>query len=263
MALSLKHISQQYIEYAQHNSVNLLDDVIKLPTGDGAAVIFTFDGLHDIHLEYAKSLLSEVNKANQQNLCDKFDSQGWCNCHPNFNLRIGISEGKGIVYRDINGNFNVAGGVINLASRVMGLADRNQIIFTDEAYKQIVDMVDDPLLSDKFVSFSQVRIKHDLEISVFQYIDPEAAYLNSQPPENIVLMSKMKSTMEKLAAINPLLPASPYKNPDISTIISQFDMMSDVFEALKGKQVEAPKKAPKSRRPTKKEEKGRGKRGNT
>ena len=66
--------------------------------------------------------------------CQIFTDNGWCNCHEFFDVRIGIADGKAIVFKDINDNYNVAGNPINIASRVMGLGDRQQIILTDEAY---------------------------------------------------------------------------------------------------------------------------------
>jgi hypothetical protein len=81
---------------------------------NGAAIIFSFDGLHDIHLFFAKKLLENINALNKINMCDKFIEQGWCNCHSNFFVRIGVSEGKGILYKDLNDGYNVAGDVINM-----------------------------------------------------------------------------------------------------------------------------------------------------
>jgi class 3 adenylate cyclase len=145
--------SQEYIKYTQTNDINLQKDIIRLPTGDGAAIVFSFDGLHNIHLFFAMHLLKEIHDLNEKTPCPKYDDQGWCNCHANLGVRIGVSEGRGVIYKDVNGNYNVAGGVINFASRVMGLADRGQIMFTEEAYRQIIDMVDDPNLVDRFTEF--------------------------------------------------------------------------------------------------------------
>jgi hypothetical protein len=114
-------------------------------------------------------------------------------------LRIGISEGRGVVYKDINGNYNVAGRVINLAARVMGLGDKNQILFTEESYNQIVDMVDDADLSTRFVEYKKVRIKHDLEVKVYQYKGEEEEYINANPPEKISSTSHMAESAEQLA----------------------------------------------------------------
>jgi class 3 adenylate cyclase len=143
---ALASISKTYIEYSQSRALNFQSDIITLPTGDGAATVFTFDGLHDIHLSFALSLLESAQSLRDKESCAKFKDEGWCNCHPYFNLRIGISEGKGIIFKDLREQYNVAGGVVNMSARIMGLGDRNQIMFTQEGYNQIVDMVDDPHL---------------------------------------------------------------------------------------------------------------------
>lgn len=204
LASALSEVSKEFVEYAQTNSINFQTDIIRLPTGDGAAFIFTFDGLHDIHLQFAKHVLRLVHAFNSKSPCEKFAANGWCNCHANFNLRIGISEGKGIVFRDLNGSFNVAGGVVNMAARVMGIADRNQIIFTAEAYRQIVDMVNDPNLVDSFKEFSEIQIKHGLKITICQFICPDLEYLNNNPPERAVAEQVMKKVYEKMSASSML-----------------------------------------------------------
>src|SRR5579883_3218564 len=141
---SLSEISKKYVNYSQENGINFKEDIITLPTGDGAAVVFTFNGLHSIHLDFAKTVLQQVFDHNSRHMCPKFAAQGWCNCHSSFFVRIGISEGKGVLYHDVNSRYNVAGNVINMAARVMGQADRSQIVFTEEAYRQIIDLIDDP-----------------------------------------------------------------------------------------------------------------------
>lgn len=177
---ALKEISHQHFEYFQSGNLNYQDDTITLPTGDGAAIVFSYSGLYEIHLDFARTLLQTVYQHNKKSECDKFQENGWCNCHSNFNLRIGISEGKGLIYRDLNGGYNVAGDVINMAARVMGLVGRNQIAFTADAYKQIVDLVDDPYLVDRFIEYPEVSIKHDAKLTVYQYID-DIEGLNSEP----------------------------------------------------------------------------------
>jgi hypothetical protein len=91
---ALAETARQYVEYTQNNNINLQTDIIKIPTGDGAALGFTFDGLHDIHLNFARSLLKGAYDRRAGEVCDRFNEDGWCNCHAYFNLRVGISEGK-------------------------------------------------------------------------------------------------------------------------------------------------------------------------
>lgn len=192
LSYALNEVSQKYVKYAQDNDLNFSNDVICLPAGDGAAIVFPFDGLHDIHLQFAKDILKKVHEHNSSSQCEKFDVNGWCNCHNNFNLTVGVSEGKGIIYRDVNNNYNVAGNVINLAARVMGVAEKNQIMLSEEAYTQLVDMVDDPHLDEKFTSFHNVRIKHGLKISVYQYTDKECGFINCEPPGELEMAQQAR-----------------------------------------------------------------------
>jgi class 3 adenylate cyclase len=139
---ALEEVSQKYVDYSQKNNLNLKEDTIILPTGDGAGIVFSFDGLDEIHLEYAKALLKKVYDFNEENKCERISRDGYCNDHPNFNLRVGISAGDGLIYRDVNDRYNAAGDVVNMAARVMDLADRNQIVFTDQARAKFFEMVD-------------------------------------------------------------------------------------------------------------------------
>ncbi len=59
---ALKTTSRKYIEYAQANDVNFQSDIIVLPSGDGAATAFPFEGLHDIHLVLQLSFLKKSKR---------------------------------------------------------------------------------------------------------------------------------------------------------------------------------------------------------
>ena len=81
-----------------------------------------------------------------------------------------MSHGEGIIYRDINGNFNIAGGVVNLASRVMATAGPNEIAFTEAAYRHYVDFSRNPVVyAEYFRKRPSVQIKHDQVLDVYIY----------------------------------------------------------------------------------------------
>ena len=195
---ALNDTAKEFIDFAQKRDINFATDVITLPSGDGAAVAFPFDGIPDAHLVFAKALLAQTAGQRSAEQCERFEMDGWCNCHPYYNLSIGISEGRGILYKDLNGNYNLAGDVINMAARVMGIAGKNQIVFTDAAYRQIVDLVEDPYLVDKFRTYDGVRIKHGLRITLHQFYDESVASINSNPVEELELEKRRYDIMKKM-----------------------------------------------------------------
>jgi hypothetical protein len=222
---ALLQTARLYISYAQANSLNFETDIIRLPTGDGAAIIFSFEGLHDIHLNFARELLRIIDDKNRQNFCEKFTKQGWCNCHSNFNLTIGISEGKGIIYTDLNENYNVAGSVINMAARAMGKADRNQIVLTQEAYTQLIEMDEDATLADKFQAF-EVDLKHGLQVQIYQYCNQADSFVNSSPPRDLVQAKRAEGVINALRQSGlPMPDHRAYDNIDK-------DKMLDSMEAF-------------------------------
>ncbi|MBC2728607.1 adenylate/guanylate cyclase domain-containing protein [Desulfosporosinus sp.] len=199
---ALDQVGKAYLDYAQKNNLNFKNDIILIPTGDGAAVVFPFEALPGIHLDYAKEVLLEIFNINSTNHCEEFMSEGWCNCHPNLNVRIGIAEGKGIIYKDINGNYNVAGNVINMASRVMGLADSNQIIFTKDAHDQLIDLIDIPDLYKQFIEYNDIEIKHGVKISVYHFTGHDEEYLNRVVPDKLYLRQRTNLISKKMKNIS-------------------------------------------------------------
>lgn len=221
---ALENLSKNYIKYAQENEINISNDIIKIPTGDGLALIFLFEGLHTIHLDFAGLLLEKVHEHNISNNCERFIEQGWCNCHDNFDLRIGLSEGKGIIYTDINKNYNVAGNVINMASRVMNMGDSNSILITEETYKNIIDMTSDVTLEDDFEFFEEIKIKHGIKLNIYQY-RPQCDYINNKTPNKIAEYLVMREIREKFTSFMPL-------PPEIEEEKDKIEMMNKMMEGL-------------------------------
>ncbi|MGK7753473.1 MULTISPECIES: adenylate/guanylate cyclase domain-containing protein [unclassified Roseovarius] len=198
--------AKKYLHYSEKNSISFRDDVLFLPAGDGAAVCFPFEGLHDVHLFFAKELIKEVVTRRENNKCEKYEENGWCNCHANFALSIGVAEGKCVLYRDLNNRYNIAGNAINLAARVMGQADADQILFSDDAYWQLIDLVEDPHMDENFKRFSEVRIKHGEKISIYQYVGNET-FLNSEEPEKLELSRRSRNMTKQMEMLG--FPAMP------------------------------------------------------
>jgi class 3 adenylate cyclase len=205
---ALDEVSRAYVTYAQQADVNLDTDIIRLPTGDGAAVVFPFGGMVDIHLRFARELLRAVEEHNAATPCERFDADGWCNCHDNFRLRVGLAEGRGVVFRDLNGNYNAAGTVLNDAARVMGLVDGQQVAVTGDAHRQLVDLVQDPTLGDRFRLYEDVPIKHGKLIRFYQYLGEEGDAISGEEPRALVRDRQARQALQQLTTMVPLFGAA-------------------------------------------------------
>src|SRR5215472_13912543 len=104
----LNQIVQSTDEYRKAESENRL---LKLPTGDGMALIFYRSPEHPVEcaLEISRALKEQ---------------------HSNLRLRMGINSGpvSGVV--DVNGHANVAGAGINMAQRLMDCGDAGHILLS-------------------------------------------------------------------------------------------------------------------------------------
>lgn len=151
------------------STVNSGIDAIALPTGDGMGVGFVKPDSYDVHLRFALKLLEFIAKRNQEPPCPVFREHGLCNCHSYFTARIGISDGKAIIFRDINENRNMAGKPVNEAARVMGIADGMQILLSDNAFTDLADFAD-ANLAKQFHRYADIEVKHGVKLTVHQFV---------------------------------------------------------------------------------------------
>lgn len=159
-------------------------------------------------MDFALSFLNHSLTSRGEESCKIFDDNGWCNCHAFFDVRIGVSEGKVIVFKDVNDNYNAAGNTMNIASRIMGLGDRNHILFTAVAYRNIIDMTEDTNLEQRFVKHGNISVKHDLSIDVCQYIGHGENDLNKEIPIQIQIIQKQ----ERVIKSNPFFAGDMKKS---------------------------------------------------
>jgi len=142
------------------NRAQAEDQLIRLPTGDGMALVFFRDP------EAPVRCALELTKI----LCD----------HAEIKLRMGIHTGP--VYRvaDINANRNVAGGGINIAQRVMDCGDAGHILVSSgeaEVLGQVSAWCS--MLHD----LGEVEVKHGVRIHLYNLHTTEAG--NSELPKRI------------------------------------------------------------------------------
>ncbi len=143
-------------------------EAIYLPTGDGICLAIVAANVSaDIHLTTALRVLEKF-----YNWSSKASS------NRSAELRVAINESVDAVIVDINGNRNLAGAGINLAQRLMTIADRNQIIVGPAAYETLH-------VRDQYVdAFRELKaeIKHGHVVVAYQFTGSTAPYLNVEIP---------------------------------------------------------------------------------
>lgn len=144
-------------------------DVVFIPTGDGICVaIIDRLAAFDIHLRFALKLLERLSEYNS-------------NCSDStrkFEIRIGLNENVDNLITDINGHRNVAGPGINTAQRIMNLGDGGSLIISESVFETLRHR---EIYLGKFKRFSAL-VKHDVELTVFQYVDTALVGLNCKTP---------------------------------------------------------------------------------
>jgi len=146
--ISLKDRFNSYLSAAIRD-VPVSDRII-LDTGDGAAVNFLGD-VEDA-LKAALSLRESISNEDP-------------NVDPPLQVRVGINLGPVRLVRDINGQPNIVGDGINVAQRVMGFADVNQILVS-RSYHDAVSRLS-PQYAGLFHSQGSRTDKHVREHEVY------------------------------------------------------------------------------------------------
>src|SRR5438874_26576 len=119
------------------------DRLIKIPTGDGMALVFYTSP------EAPAQCAIEISRAGKE--------------HPRLQLRMGVHSGPVSGVIDVNGRANLAGAGLNIGQRVMDCGDAGHILLSKhvaedlEAYEQWL-----PLLHD----LGTCEVKHGVRVSV-------------------------------------------------------------------------------------------------
>jgi serine/threonine protein kinase len=135
-------------------------ELIRLPTGDGIALVFFGDP------EAPARCALEISRAMKD-------------C-PEFQLRMGIHSG--LVYRtsDINTNLNVSGGGINIAQRVMDCGDAGHILVSKRVADDLGQMA---RWSTQLHDIGEAEVKHGVRVHLFNLYTDE--FGNSETPAKL------------------------------------------------------------------------------
>jgi class 3 adenylate cyclase/Tfp pilus assembly protein PilF/TolB-like protein len=157
LLMQLQDAVRQTSEFARAEAA---DELIRLPTGDGMALVFFGDAEAPVRcaVEFGRSLRKQST----------------------LQLRMGIHTGP--VYRvaDINANRNVAGGGINIAQRVMDCGDAGHILVSS-AEAEILGQL--RAWSSMLHDLGEVEVKHGVRIHIYNLYADEVG--NSALPKKV------------------------------------------------------------------------------
>jgi TolB-like protein len=158
--------------------------LIRLPTGDGMALVFS-------------------NTAEAPVQCAMEISQALCD-HPKLRLRMGIHSGPVTKIQDVNYRSNLAGAGVNLAQRVMDCGDAGHILLSKRAAEDLEQYSKwQPCLHH----LGEFDVKHGVKIDIFNLYTDEVG--------NPALPEKLKNKK-----IEPTGPLARFTKPVIASVLS-------------------------------------------
>ena len=192
-----KHIVLDVVDFTKNRSVEAQTDIVHalnaivkssvqyenipkekrlfLPTGDGICIVLlnveSPDYPYDTHLQIALRILSGMHAYNEQ-MQDAMRQ---------FQVRIGLNAHHDTLVTDINDQPNIAGAGINMAARIMRVADGNQILVGSSVY-DILQRREKYLQA--FTAY-EATVKPHLVIPVYQFVASAHLGLNTDTPRSL------------------------------------------------------------------------------
>src|SRR6202040_3196891 len=154
--------------------------LIKIPTGDGMALVFYKSPEEPVECAL------EISRALKD--------------HPKIQLRMGVHSGPVSGVIDVNGQANLAGAGLNVAQRVMDCGDAGHILVS----KRVADDLGEyehwrPLLHD----LGECEVKHGIRVSIANLHADKVG--NPQLPKKFQALKKHRARMRWAAAMAALL----------------------------------------------------------
>lgn len=162
------------------------DEIIHIPTGDGMAICIVGRSPYDSHILVALAVLSRI-RIHNESIKDKMRQ---------FEVRIGVNENSDNILVDINAARNIAGAGINLAARIMDLADAGQVIVSTGVHDVLS-------IREKYMeSFRryEAHVKHGRAITVFQLISDDEPGLNTDSPSALTPQQETRRRLSEYEA---------------------------------------------------------------
>jgi class 3 adenylate cyclase len=160
---------------AQFRAADAEGKVLRLPTGDGAALVFRTTP--EAPVLCALEVARELKK------------------HPELPVRMGIHSGPVNAITDLNEQANIAGAGINIAQRVMDCGDAGHILLSKHVAE---DLEHYPRWKPYLHDLGQCEVKHGVRISVVNFYTDEVG--NPRYQRNSKLRSR---SLRKLRRRDP------------------------------------------------------------
>src|SRR5215813_13882698 len=150
-------------------------EVLRLPTGDGAALVFRTTP--EAPVLCALEIAWELKK------------------HPELRVRMGIHSGPVNAITDLNDQTNIAGAGINIAQRVMDCGDAGHILLSRRVAE---DLEHYPRWRPYLHDLGQCEVKHGVRVSVVNFYTDEIG--------NPALPEKFKAPRPAIRVARPKSP---------------------------------------------------------
>src|ERR1700736_3381929 len=167
---AIDELTQAVRASEQVQSAEAAARLIKIPTGDGMALVFYKSPEEPVECAL------EISRALKE--------------HPKLQLRMGVHSGpvSGVV--DVNGQANLAGAGLNMALRVMDCGDAGHILLSKRVAEDLGEYEHRrPLLHD----LGTCEVKHGARVSVVNLYSDHVG--NPQLPRKFQALKKQKARM--------------------------------------------------------------------
>src|SRR6185436_2884392 len=142
--------------------------LVRLPTGDGGALVFRN------HFEAPILCAMEISKALKS--------------HPELHIRMGIHSGPVNEISDLNEQANIAGAGINIAQRVMDCGDASHILLSRHVAE---DLEQYPRWRAYLHDLGECEVKHGVRVRIANLYDSEVG--NAQLPKKLQAVKRHRT----------------------------------------------------------------------
>src|SRR5207253_6031852 len=175
-------------EAGEFRSAEADGQLVRLPTGDGMALVFRHSPEQPVRCAL------EISQALKE--------------YPKLQVRMGIHSGPVNEVADVNERANIAGAGINIAQRVMDCADAGHILLSKHVAEDLEQYAQwRPLLH----SVGEFEVKHGLRLTLFNLFSNEIG--NPAPPKKLTGDAAREAKID-IAAVAPRksIAVLPFEN---------------------------------------------------